>query len=209
MKYNNVQLGKDVIIEKSAIVGKPPRGKKDGELKTIIGDNSIIREFTVIYAGSKLGKNCQTGHNALIREENEIGDNVSIGTNATLEPRNKIGNNVRIHSGCFLEDVKVEDNVFIGPNVVFVDDLHPPCPRFEECIGGAVVRKNAVIGSNSTILPGIKIGANSLIGAGSVVTKDVPPSSVVIGNPARVIKKIEELKCFKGFYKRPYEWREK
>lgn len=207
MIYKNVKLGKNVVLEKNIVVGKPPRGKKEGELPTLIGDNSVIREFTIIYAGSKLGKNCQTGHGALIREENEIGNKVSVGTNTTLEPGNKLGNNIRIHSGCFMENVRVEDNVFIGPGVVFADDPHPACPRFKECVGGARVRKNAVIGANSTILPGVEIGTNSLIGAGSVVTKDVPANSVVVGNPARVVKKIKELKCFKGFYKKPYEWR--
>lgn len=207
MIYKNVELGKGVTLEKNVIIGKPPRGRKDGELKTIIGDNSVIREFTVIYAGSEIGSKCQTGHHTLIREGNIVGNNSSIGTNAALEPGNEIGNSVRIHSGCFLENVKVGNNVFIGPNVVFADDPHPPCPRFLECVKGAVVGDNVSIGSNSTILPGIKIGFGSLIGAGSVVTKDVKPGSVVAGNPAQVIKKVSELKCFKGFYKKPYEWR--
>jgi UDP-2-acetamido-3-amino-2,3-dideoxy-glucuronate N-acetyltransferase len=114
---------------------------------------------------------------------------------------------VRIHSGCFLEMVTIEDDVFVGPNVVFTDDPHPMnCPRYKECKGGALVRRRARIGANSTILPGVEIGENALVGAGSVVVDDVPSATVVAGNPARVIKKVSELECGPGFFDRPYEW---
>ena len=208
MIYKNVSVGEKTIINDAVILGIPPNGKKEGELRLSIGKNGILREFTVIYAGSLIGDNFHTGHYVLIRENNKIGDNVSVGTTTKLELGNKIGNNVRIHSGCFLENVEVEDNVFIGPNVIFTDDPHPPCPKYEECVSGAVVKKNVSIGANSTILPGIVIGKNSLIGAGSVVVKEVPENSVVAGNPARVIKNIKELKCIKNYFKKPYEWRE-
>ena len=206
MIYKNVKIGKGINIEEPVIIGKPPRGKDEGDLETIIGDNSIIRAFTTIYSGNVIGKNFQTGHGALVREDNVIGNDVSVGTNAVLEYGNRIGNSVRIHTGCFLENVTIEDDVFIGPNVVFTDDPHLPCPRYRECVGGAKVKKGAKIGASSTILPGLRIGKNSLVGAGSVVVADVPPDSVVLGNPAKVVKKISDLKCFKGFYKRPYDW---
>lgn len=201
----NVVLGKNCQIAKTAILGHPARDKKCLALK--IGDKAIIRAYTVIYKGVEIGNNFQTGHHAMIREWNKIGDNVSVGTNAVLEPGNQIGNNVRIHSQCFLEKVTLKDNVFIGPGTVFTDDPHPPCPKWQECVGGAVVEENVSIGANCTILPGVKIGKNSLIGAGSVVVKDVPANSVVAGNPARKIKSLDELKCQKGFFGRPYEWR--
>lgn len=140
----------------------------------------------------------------LIREDNVIGDDVSVGTNAVLEAGNRIGNRVRIHTGCFLELVTVEDDVFIAPNVVFADDPHPPCPKYEECVGGAHVGKGARIGSNATILPGVRIGQGALVGAGAVVTKDVPDSTVVVGNPAKVITAVHELTCATGLMDRPY-----
>jgi len=191
MNANNVILGKNVVVEEYVILGKMPRGKNKS-LKLEIGDSSVIRSFTTIYLGTRIGKNFQTGHGTLIRENNIIGNSVSIGTNSECAPDNRIGNNVRIHTGCFMEDVTLEDNVFVGPNVVFTNDRYPP--RKKEFFEGVVVKKNSSIGANSTILPGVMIGENCLIGAGSVVTKDIPANSVAAGNPARVIKKISEVK---------------
>jgi acetyltransferase-like isoleucine patch superfamily enzyme len=205
--YLNVELGFGTVIENYCSIGHPPRGKKDGELKTIIGDNSWIRSFTTIYSGNTIGRCFQTGHGALIREDNIIGDNVSIGTNTVLEFGNRIGNNVRIHSGCFLEMVTIGNDVFIGPNTVFTDDPHPMnCPRYRECLAGVKVEDLAKIGANVTLLPGIKVGRNALIGAGSVVTKDVPNGAVVAGNPARIINWVDKLICPAGFFERPYLW---
>lgn len=204
--YPNVRLGKNVIIENFCIIGKPPWGKKSGELPTIIGGNALIRSSSVIYARTRIGNNFKTGHGVLIREDNIISDNVSIGTNTVLEFGNRIGNNVRIHSNCFLEMVTLEDGVFIGPSTVFTDDPHPRCPRFKECRGGVIVGKRAKIGANVTILPGVTIGERCLVGAGAVVTKSIPKESVVFGNPAKRVKKIRALTCPKKFFTRPYAW---
>ncbi len=205
--YENVKIGQGSDIQGPSIIGKPPRGAKPGELQLVFGDNVIVRPFTTIYAGSTFGNDVQTGQGASIREENVIGNDVSIGTNAVLEFGNKIGNRVRIHSLCFLEMVTIEDDVFIGPNVVFTDDPHPmKCPRYLDCLGGVTVKRLARIGANSTILPGVTIGENTLIGAGSVVTKDVPDNMVAAGSPAKIIKSVDELKCYPGFFEKPYVW---
>ena len=205
--YPNVEIGQGAILEPPLVLGKPPRGKEAGELKLVIGRGAVIRPFTTIYAGTTIGSRFQCGQGASIREDNEIGDDVSVGTNAVLEFGNRIGSGVRIHSGCFLEMATVEDHVFLGPHVVFTDDPHPMgCPRYKECLGGVTVRTMAKIGANTTLLPGVVIGRGSLIGAGSVVVHDVPDEVVAAGNPAKVIKRIDELKCHPGFYERPYEW---
>ena len=205
--FKNVSLGRNNNISPFVILGKPPLNKKDGELKLEIGINAVIRSFTTIYAGNKIGNGFATGQNVSIRENNIIGDDVIIGSSSTIEFENIIGDGTHIHSGCFLEMTKVGENVFVGPNVVFTDDPHPmKCPRYKECKGGPILEDLVKIGANCTILPGLRIGRNSLIGAGSVVTKDVPPDSVFGGNPARFIKKISELKCEKGFFDKPYLW---
>jgi acetyltransferase-like isoleucine patch superfamily enzyme len=205
--YPGVSLGRDPILYGPVVLGIPPRGCNIGELPLVIGDEAIIRPFSTIYAGSTIGARFQTGQGVSIRENNVIGDDVIIGTHAVLEFGNRIGNRVRIHTNCFLEMVTIGDDVFIGPHVVFVDDPHPmKCPHFENCLGGAVVEDLVRIGSNSTIMPGVRLGRNSLIGAGSLVLKDVPPNSVVAGHPAKVIKEISDLECFKGLVEKPYSW---
>jgi len=204
----NIIIGKNVEIQKNVVIGEKGIDTKKGA-ELYIGDDSKIRSFTVIYLDNKIGKNFQTGHHSVIREKNVIGDNCVVGTGTSLECGNKIGNNVRIHSGCMLEKTIVGDDVFIGPNSVFLNNIHPVCPKIKECVGGPKIGSRSVIGANSTILPGVKIGKNCFIGAGSVVTKDIPHNMVAYGSPAKVVKKIDELKCIKGFYKKPYEWREK
>ncbi len=152
----NVTLGGGLRPAAAVHRRQAAAGRRRGRAPLAIGAGAVIRPFTTIYAGSTFGARLQTGQGASIREDNEVGDDVSIGTNAVLEFGNRIGNRVRIHSGCFLELVTIEDDVFVGPNVVFTDDPHPMgCPRYQDCKGGAVVRRLARIGANSTILPGV------------------------------------------------------
>jgi acetyltransferase-like isoleucine patch superfamily enzyme len=205
--YPNVEIGEGATLDPPLVLGKPPRGKEPGELKLVIGAGAVIRPFTTIYAGTVLGAGVQTGQCVSIREDNVIGAGVSIGTGAILEFGNRVGDRSRIHSGCFLEMTIIEEDVFVGPRVVFTDDPHPMgCPRYKECLGGVTVRALARIGANCTLLPGVVVGRNTLVGAGSVVTRNVPDDMVVAGNPAKVIKAVADLKCVAGFFDRPYDW---
>ncbi len=204
--YPNVQLGKDVEIGDYAVIGVPPRGREAGELLVVIGDGAVIRSHTVIYAGNRIGKGLQTGHGVMIREENEIGDDVSIGTNSVVEHHVVIGNGVRLHTNVFVPEFSVlEDGCWLGPNVVVTNALHPLCPKVKECLKGPTIRRGAKIGANATLLPDIVIGEMALVGAGAVVTGDVPPGVVVAGNPARVVKQVAKLTCPYDLIDRPYE----
>ena len=192
--YENVDVGRGAVIEDFVIIGEPPRGKKPGELKTTIGKNAIIRSHTVIYAGSVIGDNFQTGHHVMVREENRIGNNVSIGTNSVVEHHVQIEDNVRIHSQAFIpEETILETGCWIGPNVVITNAKYPLSPGVKQKLKGATIRRNAKIGANATLLPGVIVGENALIGAGAVVTRDVPAGKVVVGNPAQVIRDVSKL----------------
>jgi acetyltransferase-like isoleucine patch superfamily enzyme len=192
--YKGVELGEGSVIEDYSIVGTPPRGKKDGEVATIIGAGAVIRSHSVIYAGNIIGKNFQTGNKVNIREANRIGNNVSIGTLSVVEHHVEIADNVRIHTQVFIPEFSIlEEGCWIGPNVVFTNAKYPLSPGVKDSLVGPTIKKGAKIGANSTLLPGVVIGENALVGAGSVVVDDVPPGAVVVGNPARVIRQISEL----------------
>ena len=141
---------------------------------THIGKDTNIWQYCVIFPEAKIGDNCNICANVLI--ENDV----------------TVGNNVTVKSGVQLWDgVTVEDNVFIGPNVTFTNDLFPRSKVHPKEYAKTIIKKGASIGANSTIVCGHTIGENAMIGAGSVVTKDVPAGEVWVGNPAHFVRKIE------------------
>jgi acetyltransferase-like isoleucine patch superfamily enzyme len=177
-------------IDPQAIVGAVP-GRKIEDTSLEIGPHATVRAFTVIYGGSRIGSHLETGHGAVIREENKIGDHLSIWNQSTIDYGCVIGNNVRIHTGVYVAQfTTIEDDVFLAPGVMIANDRHPIC---RDCLQGPTIKRGARVGINSTLLPAIVIGEGALVGAGSVVTKDVPPGMVVAGNPARVMGDVESL----------------
>jgi len=192
--HPNVTLGKNVTLGDFVIIGEPPRGKNSGDLETIIGDNAVIRSHTVIYAGNVIGDDFQTGHHVMMREANTIGNHVSIGTNTVIEHHITMNNGVRVHSNVFIPEYSIlYDGAWIGPNVVITNAMYPLSPDAKTNLKGATIHSHAKVGANSTLLPGITLGEQSLVGAGSVVTKDVAPYKVVVGNPATEINDIRNL----------------
>ena len=168
---------------------------KKKKLDYKIGKNPTIREPTIIYPGNIIGDNFQTGHFVVIRQDNIIGNNVSIGIHSDVAFNVIIEDNVRIHSKCFIPEYTViKKNAWIGPNVIFTNDKYPKVEGIEKKLMGPIIGEFAKIGANSTILPGVKIGKHALIGAGTVVVKDVPDNSIVVGNPAKIIGNVKDLK---------------
>ncbi len=207
LKVNNqmVKLGEGATIEDSAIIGyKPSRGVK---FVLVIGPGAFVRSSSVIYGGSSIGRNLETGHNVVIREENHIGDDFCIWNNATIDYGCQIGNNVKVHNKVYVAQFTViEDDVFLGPGVTLANDIHPGCPDALQCMRGPYIKRGAQIGINSCVLPRVVIGEHALIGAGSVVTKDIPDRMVAYGNPARVVGRIEDMICSTGLRDRPYNY---
>ena len=143
-----------------------------------IGNNTSIWQFVVVMEGAKLGANCNVGSHTFIEGKVIIGDQVTI------------KNGVLIYDG-----VVIEDDCFIGPGVVFTNDIYPRSNRLGEIpddLQPIVVGRGASVGANSTIRGGVSIGEYSLIGAGAVVTKDVPSFSLVVGSPAEIVGKVDE-----------------
>lgn len=140
---------------------------------TNIGENTNVWQFCVVFPEAKIGSGCNICANVLI--ENEV----------------IVGNNVTVKSGVQLWDgVTLEDNVFIGPNVTFTNDFFPRSKNPDWKLSKTVVKKGASIGANATVICGVTIGEGAMIGAGSVVTKDVPDGEIWVGNPAKFLRKI-------------------
>lgn len=140
-----------------------------------IGEGTTIWQFCVVLKGAVIGKDCNI--NAQVFIENDV----------------IIGDRVTVKSGVQLWDgLRIADDVFIGPNATFTNDLHPRSKQYPETFSKTIIQQKATIGANATILPGITIGSYGMVGAGSVVTKDVPERALVIGNPARIIDWLNE-----------------
>ncbi len=189
--YPNVVWKGSYDIGAFVVVGHPGGADSAG---THIGPDAVIRSHTVIYAGNHIGSRFRTGHGVLIREENQIGDDVSIGSGSTIEHHVRIGHRVRLHSNVFVPEFSIlDDDCWLGPNVVLTNAKYPRSRNVKEELAGPRVETAAKIGANSTILPGVRIGHHAVVGAGSVVTRDVAPNTVVAGNPARFLKDVPPI----------------
>ena len=207
--YDNVTIGDGVWIGADVILGEPVAGiyrnaDRYNNPPLMIGASSIIRSGCIIYAGSTFGDRLETGHRVTIREGTVAGVNFRVGTLSDIQGDCKIGDYVRFHSNVHIGQKSVIGNyVWIFPYVVLTNDPHPP----SDLMVGVVVEDFAVIATMSVILPGVAVGQDALIGAGSIVSRNVSKEDVVVGNPAKRVASVRDIKS-KQSGKSVYPWRE-
>jgi acetyltransferase-like isoleucine patch superfamily enzyme len=194
--HPGTRIGKNVNIQDGSVIGRMPRsGASSGrkvrkELPPLeIGDDCVIGANVVLYAGTKIGNQVMVADLASVREQNVIGDRSIIGRLVMVEYETIIGQHVIIQTGSHITgNAVIEDDVFIGSEVSTTNEQY--MGRADEHYGGPHIKQWARIGSNATLLPGVVIGEEAVVAAGSVVTRDVPAYKVVMGVPARVVKDV-------------------
>ena len=160
----------------------------------VVGAGAHLRSGTIIYAGSRIGARLSTGHNVVLREECDLGDDVSIWSNSVVDYGCRIASRVKIHAGCYVAQYSdLEDDVFLAPGVVFANDLLPGQPDSAQHLVGPTIEVGAQLGANVTVLPGIRVGKGAIIGAGAVVTRDIPAGKVAYGCPAIPVRSVNDL----------------
>ena len=184
----SAQIGDLTVLGKSTSSNKKMNRKPEKDLGPLmIAENVIVGCNSVIYRGVKLNPGVFVGDLVSIREKVTIGEDSIIGRNAIVETNTEVGKRVTIQTGCYITaDMVIEDEVFIGPCCSSSNDKYMGKGNFKH--QGPIIKKGAKIGNNATLLPAVTIGENAIVGAGSVITKDVPANKTIVGNPGRMIK---------------------
>ena len=196
--YSGTVLGDDVRVLENAVVGKQPTlgrkstAKREPLPPAEIGAGTVISTGAIVFAGSHIGEGCIVGDQACVRERVTIADDVVVGRGALVENDTTIGRGTRIQAEAYVTAyTTVEEDVFIAPCVVTTNDnFMGRTERRHELIAGPTIRRGARVGGGAVLCPGIEIGEDAFVGAGAVVTKDVPARMLVVGNPARVIREV-------------------
>jgi acetyltransferase-like isoleucine patch superfamily enzyme len=187
-----VLIGAGLDADPGVTVGYPSARCRTGGLR--LGPDARLRGGTVLYLGSRIGARFQTGHHVVIREECAIGDDVSVWSNTVLDYGCRVGARVKIHTNCYIAQyTEIEDDAFLAPGVSIANDLYPGQAESAGMMSGPWIGAGAQIGVNVTILPFVRLGPGCLVGAGSVVVRDIPAGAVAYGNPAVVRGEVGEL----------------
>jgi len=196
--YPGTVLGEGVKVLENAVVGKQPTlsprstAKREPLPPTVIGDGTIVSTGAIVFAGTSVGARVILGDQSCVRERVTIGDDVVLGRAALVENDTTIGALTKIQAEAYITAYStLEDNVFIAPCVVTTNDnFMGRTEQRHELIVGPTIRRGARVGGGAILCPGVEIGEEAFVGAGAVVTKDVPPRVVVVGSPARVLRDV-------------------
>ena len=199
-------LGAGVKVLEYAVVGKQPvlSPRSTATLEplgpTVIGEGTIVSTGAIVFAGSRIGERVILGDQSCVRERVELGNDVVLGRGSLVENDTTIGAMTRIQADAYITAYStLEEHVFVAPCVVTTNDnyMGRTDRRFGE-IKGPTIRRGARIGGGAILCPGVEIGAEAFVGAGAVVTKDVPAGVVVVGSPARVLRDVPNDELLSG-----------
>jgi acetyltransferase-like isoleucine patch superfamily enzyme len=193
-------LGEGVKVLEHAVVGKQPSlsprstTKREELPPAELGPGTIVSTGAIVFAGTRIGARVIVGDQACVRERVEIGDDVVVGRGSLIENDTTVGGMTKIQADAYITAYStLEEHVFIAPRVVTTNDnLMGRTERRYELTRGPTIRRGARIGGGAILLPGVEVGEEAFVGAGAVVTKDVPARTVVVGSPARAIREVPE-----------------
>src|ERR671915_417281 len=196
-------LGEGVKVLENAVVGKQPSlsprstTKREELPPTEIGDGTIVSTGAIVFAGSRIGARVIVGDQSCVRERVSVGDDVVLGRGSLIENDTTVGAGTKIQADAYITAYStLEDDVFIAPCVVTTNDNFMGRTEKRHALRrGPTIRRGARVGGGAILCPGVEIGAEAFVGAGAVVTKDVPARALVVGSPARVLREVpdEEL----------------
>jgi acetyltransferase-like isoleucine patch superfamily enzyme len=204
--YPGTVLGEGVKVLENAVVGKQPSlsprstAKREPLPPTVIGDGTIVSTGAIVFAGSEIGARVILGDQSCVRERVTIGDDVVVGRGSLVENDTTIGSMTKIQAEAYITAYStLEENVFIAPCVVTTNDnFMGRTEKRHDLIKGPTIRRGARVGGGAILCPAIEIGEEAFVGAGAVVTKDVPPRKVVVGSPARVLRDVPDDELLPG-----------
>jgi acetyltransferase-like isoleucine patch superfamily enzyme len=196
--YPGTVLGEGVKILENAVVGKQPAlsprstTKREELPPAEIGDGTIVSTGAIVFAGTKIGARVILGDQSCVRERVSVGDDVVLGRGSLIENDTTVGAMTRIQANAYITAYStLEEHVFVAPCVVTTNDnFMGRTEQRHELMRGPTIRRCARVGGGATLCPGVEIGEEAFVGAGAVVTKDVPPRALVVGNPARVLREV-------------------
>jgi acetyltransferase-like isoleucine patch superfamily enzyme len=197
--YPGTVLGDNVRVLEYAVIGKQPSlgaastAKRDPLPPAEIGDDTVVSTGAIVFAGSIVGPRSIVGDQSCIRERVQLGENCVLGRGSLIENDTTVGAGTRIQAGAYITAYStLEEDVFIAPCVVTTNDNYMGrTERRRTEMRGPTIRRSARIGGGAILLPGIEIGTEAFVGAGAVVTKDVPAGKLVVGTPARILRDVD------------------
>jgi acetyltransferase-like isoleucine patch superfamily enzyme len=198
--YPGTVLGDGVKVLEGAVVGKQPTlsprstAKREPLPPAELGDGTIVSTGAIVFAGARIGARVILGDQSCVRERVQVGDDVVLGRGSLIENDTSIGARTKIQAGAYITAYsELEDDVFIAPCVVTTNDnFMGRTERRHDLMKGPTIRRGARVGGGAILCPAVEIGEEAFVGAGAVVTKDVPPRMLVVGNPARVLRAVND-----------------